>query len=79
MCMPKTIVMGAVVTVLLEKTWICYVQLKMDKNQGLRTSESGDASFFFYQTLILNSYWCICELKPESDFISWMLIKLNKI
>ena len=40
----------------------------MDKNEGNRTPENGDASFF-YQTLILNPYGCICELKPELDFI----------
>ena len=79
MCIPKIIVMGAVVLVWLEKTWICYIQLKMDKNEGHRTPESDNASFFFYQTLILNRYGCICEMKPESDFISGMLIKLDEI
>ena len=78
-CIPKIIIMGAVATVWWEKTWICYVQLKMNKNEGLRTPESGDSSFVFYQTLIYNPYGCICELKLESDFISWMLIKLDKI
>ena len=78
MCITKIIVMGAVVTVWLEKSWICYIQLKMDKDEGHRTRESVDESFF-YQTLILNPYGCICEIKPESDFLSWMLIKLDKI
>ena len=46
--------------------------VKNGQNEGHKTPESGDASliFFFYQTRIVNPYGCICELKPESDFIS---------